>query len=176
MRMMIAASALLLAGCATADTELESPKAPGETIRFTAGRCFGACPAYSLRVTPDGSGLLEPEKFTAVPGLTRFTVTPLQYRKLRASLAPYRPETGTEKRIAHDENCASFATDMPNYTVEWTGGMVGKFSRLDFQSGCMDPRYGRLRVAIAAIPKLLEIENMLKAPVANKVAKKAVKK
>ncbi|MEC3910243.1 DUF6438 domain-containing protein [Sphingobium sp. CR2-8] len=168
MRMMIAASLLLLTGCTAADTELETPKAPGETIRFTAGRCFGACPAYSLRVTPDGSGLLEPEKFTAVPGPTRFTVTPLQYRKLRASLAPYRPETGTEKRIGHNENCTRFATDMPTYAVEWTGGMPGKTTRLNFQSGCMDPRYGRLRTAIAAIPKLLEIEKMLKAPAAKK--------
>jgi hypothetical protein len=178
-RMTMALAALMtLAGCAADDTELETPKAPGETIRFTAGRCFGACPSYSLRVTPDGSGLLEPEKFTAVPGPTRFTVTPLQYRKLRASLSPYRPETGTEKRIGNNENCTRFATDMPTYAIEWTGGMVGKSARLNFQSGCMDPRYGRLRTAIAAIPRLLEIEKMLKVPVpkAPAIKKPAIKK
>ncbi len=158
--------ALFLAGCATEDTELETPKAPGDTIRFTAGRCFGACPAYTLRVTPDGSGILEPEKFTAVPGPTRFTVTPAQYKRLRASLLPYRPPTGTEKRIGHGENCTRFATDMPGYTIEWSGG-TGKVTRLDFQSGCMDARYGRLRTTIAAIPQLMDVEKMLKAPSAS---------
>ena len=92
-RMIIAATVMLLAGCATADTELDTPRAAGDTIRFTAGRCFGACPAYSVQVTPDGSGLLEPDKFTAVPGPTRFTVTPAQYRQLRLALAPYRRPT-----------------------------------------------------------------------------------
>lgn len=161
MRMMMAASALLLAGCATADNELETPRAAGETIRFTAGRCFGACPSYSLRVTPDGSGILEPEKFTAVPGPTRFTVSPAQYRRLRASLAPYRPQTGTDKRIAHGENCTRFATDMPGYKIEWSR-KDGKPTRLEFQSGCMDARYGTLRTTIAAIPKMLDVERMIK--------------
>lgn len=163
-KIIMVGMALLVAGCAREDMQLETPKAPGETIRFTAGRCFGACPAYSLRVTPDGSGILEPEKFTAVPGPTRFTVTPAQYKRLRASLAPYRPVTGTEKRIGHNENCTRFATDMPGYGIEWSGRAGGKPTRLDFQSGCMDARYARLRTAIAAIPRLLDVEPMLKAP------------
>lgn len=160
-RMMIAAATMLLAGCATADTELDIPRAAGDTISFTAGRCFGACPAYTVRVTPDGSGLLEPEKFTAVPGPTRFTVTPAQYRQLRMALAPYKPPVGTEKRIAHGENCTRFASDMPGYRIEWTRGET-KPTRLDYQSGCMDARYGKLRTTIGSIPKLLGIEAMLK--------------
>ncbi|WP_088183291.1 DUF6438 domain-containing protein [Sphingobium sp. Z007] len=161
-RYAMMAGLLLLAGCVSGgDTELEKPKAPGETIRFTAGRCFGACPSYSLRVTPDGSGLLEPEKFTAVPGPTRFAVSMVQYRRLRAALAPYRPLSGTAKRIGNGENCTRFATDMPGYTIEWTGDK-GKPTRLEFQSGCMDARYAKLRTTIAAIPKMLDIEPMLK--------------
>lgn len=167
MRMTMLAALMAMTGCAGADTELEKPRAPGDTIRLTAGRCFGACPAYSLRVTPDGSGLLEPERFTAVPGPTRFAVSTAQYRRLRASLAPFRPQNGTTKRIAQGENCTRFATDMPGYTLEWTGG-TGKPTRLEFQSGCMDARYGRLRTAIAAIPRMLDIEPMLKAPAARK--------
>lgn len=167
MRLTMLAGLMMVAGCAGADTELEKPKAPGETIRLTAGRCFGACPAYSLRVTPDGSGLLEPERFTAVPGPTRFAVSAAQYRRLRAALAPFRPLSGTTKRIAQGENCTRFAIDMPGYSLEWSGGM-GKPTRLDFQSGCMDARYGRLRTAIAAIPKMLDVEPMLKAPVVTK--------
>lgn len=162
---IIAAGAVMLAGCVTdREAELEPPRAPGDVIRFTAGPCFGACPSYTLRVTPDGSGLLEPQRFTAVPGPTRFTVTPVQYRRLRTLLAPYRPATGTERRIANGENCVRFATDMPGYTVEWARG-AGKPTRLEFQSGCMDARYARLRTAIAVIPKLLDIEPMLKQSV-----------
>lgn len=160
---MALASAVLLAGCVTdrGEVELEKPTAAGDTIRFTASRCFGACPAYSLRVTPDGSGLLEPERFTAVPGATRFTVTPAQYRRFRASIAAYKPPVGTTKRIANGENCQRFATDMPGYSIEWRRGS-GKPTRLDYQSGCMDARYARLRTAIGGVPKALGIEAMLK--------------
>ena len=158
---MILVSAALLAGCARDKAELERPRTPGDTIRFSAGPCFGTCPVYTLQVTPDGSGLIEPQRFTAVPGATRFTVTQLQYRRFREALSPYRPATGTAKRIAHEENCARFATDMPGYVLEWSRGDA-KPTRLEFQSGCMDARYGRLRATIAAIPRLLDIEPMVK--------------
>src|SRR3546814_11835699 len=93
--------------------ELEKPTLAGDTIRFSAGPCFGACPSYSLRVTPDGSGLIEPQRFTAIPGPTRFTVTPAQYRRFRAALAQLRPAQGTVRRIGQGESCVRFATTMP---------------------------------------------------------------
>lgn len=161
-RMTMLAAALMMTGCATGEgVDLEKPRLPGDTIRFTAGRCFGTCPAYSLRVTPDGSGLIEPEKFTAVPGPTRFAVTPAQYRRFRAALSVHRPPTGTTKRIAHGENCDRFATDMPAYVIEWTGADA-KPTRLEYQSGCLDPRYGKLRATIASIPRMLDVESMVK--------------
>ena len=57
---------------------------------------------------------------------------------------------------------------MPSYTIEWTrgegkgGGKGAKPTRLDFQSGCMDSRYAKLRTTIGGIPKTLGIEPMLK--------------
>lgn len=158
---MILVSVTLLTGCAQDRAELEPPKTPGDTIRFSAGPCFGACPTYTLQVTPDGSGLIEPERFTAVPGATRFTVTTMQYRRFRAALAAYRPASGTTKRIAHGENCTRFATDMPGYIIEWSRADA-KPTKLEFQSGCMDAQYGRLRATIAAIPRMLDIEAMVK--------------
>ncbi len=134
----------------------------GDSIRITAGPCFGFCPSYSVLVTPDGSGLLEPRRNTAVPGPTRFTVTVATYRKLRASLAAFRPATGQEKRIDHQENCTRFATDMPGYEIEWTRKGADK-TELRFQSGCGDARYAKLKAALRAMPKLLDIEPMLKA-------------
>lgn len=159
--MMILAGAALVAGCSGERPELEKPVAAGDTIRFSAGPCFGVCPSYSLRVTPDGSGLLEPERFTSVPGATRFTVTPAQYRRFRSALAQFRPAAGTVKRISSGENCTRFATDMPGYTIEWTRD-ERPATRLEFQSGCMDASYGKLRATIAAIPRMLDIDAMVK--------------
>lgn len=157
---MLIALPLLLAGCATAEPGLEPPRAAGDVIRFTAGRCFGSCPTYSLHVSPDGSGLLEPQRFTSVPGPTRFTITPAQYRRLVATLAPHRPAAGTSRKIAHGAECERFATDLPGYVIEWTRpGQAA--TRLEYQSGCMDARYGPLRVAIAAVPRILDVEHML---------------
>lgn len=154
------AAALWLTGCATVQDD-GVPAAKGERIDFTAGPCFGVCPSYSVSVTPEGSGLLKPERFTAVPGPTRFTITPAQYRRLRDTLSSYRPATGTSKRIAHGENCDSFATDMPGYKMIWSREGADR-TELDFQSGCFDARYAGLRAAVASVPGLLGIENMLK--------------
>ncbi|QGP77657.1 DUF6438 domain-containing protein [Sphingobium sp. CAP-1] len=159
-KILVATGLLCLTGCMAGQEALEPPKAPGDVIRFTAGRCFGACPAYRVQVSPDGAALLEPERFTSVPGPTRFTVTHAQYRKLVATLAPHRPAAGTTQVIAHGKSCERFATDMPGYTIEWSRpGQAA--TRLDYQSGCMDARYGRLRVAIAAVPKILDMQHML---------------
>lgn len=158
---MILAVPALLGACAMEQAELEKPASAGDTIKFSAGPCFGVCPSYGLQVTPDGSGLIEPQRFTAVPGPTRFTVTPLQYRRFRAALAQFRPAEGTVKRIGHGENCTRFATDMPAYVIEWTRG-EGRPARLEFQSGCMDAGYGKLRAAIASIPRMLDIAAMVK--------------
>lgn len=160
-RLMLA-GALLLAGCVTGERpELEAPVAAGDTIRFSAGPCFGVCPSYRLTVTPDGSGLIEPERFTAVPGPTRFAVSMAEYKRFRAALLPHRPPTGTTRRIGHGENCERFATDMAGYTLEWTQAKAAP-TKLDYQSGCMDARYGKLRATIAAIPKMLGVEAMVK--------------
>ncbi|PZU08468.1 MAG: hypothetical protein DI606_14945 [Sphingobium sp.] len=157
---IVALGVLALAGCAAKEDGLEPPKAPGDVIRFTAGRCFGACPTYTLQVSPDGSGLLEPQRFTSVPGPTRFTLTTAQYRRLVATLAPHRPATGSTKRIAQGQDCDRFATDMPTYVIEWTRPDQPS-TKLEYQSGCMDAKHGRLRVAIAAVPRILDIQSML---------------
>lgn len=158
---------MLTAGCIT-DRGEEDIASSGsaaaranDTIKVSAGPCFGFCPSYSVTVTADGSGLLVPVRNTSVPGPTRFTVTTAQYRKLRASLAAFRPATGQSKRIGQGENCERFATDMPGYDIEWAREGADK-TELDFQSGCFDARYAKLRSALSAMPRLLEIEAMLK--------------
>jgi hypothetical protein len=160
-------SIMALAACATAHPTGKPPAKPkpvamADTIRFSAGPCFGFCPSYSVTVAPNGSAVLIPERNTAVPGETRFTVTADQYRRLRSAFAPFRPATGTEKRIAHGENCERAATDMPAYEIVWIREGKDK-TELDFYSGCFDARYAKLRTAVASVPKILDIEKMLKA-------------
>jgi hypothetical protein len=161
--MAVAALTALLAGCATARHGAPVPAPGADTIRFSAGPCFGFCPVYSVTVKPAGASLLTPERNTAVPGETRFTVAPSQYRRLRDSFAPFRPKTGSEMRIGPGENCERAATDLPEYRIVWTQQGQDE-TQLNFYSGCFDERYARLRAAIAALPQLLEIEAMLKAP------------
>ncbi len=160
----LAAATIILSGCVTTgdgETITPPPGARADTISITAGPCFGACPSYKVTVTPDGSGLLEPRRFTAVPGPTRFTVTTQQYRRLRTALMAYRPTTGMTKKIGQ-ESCTRFATDHPGYVIQWTRAGT-KATQLDFQSGCHDARYAKLRAAITAMPKTLDIEPMLKS-------------
>lgn len=164
MRAIITGLALLaLAGCATMDAPPAGPAPVADTIRFSAGPCFGACPSYAVIVEPDGSAVLLPERNTSVPGETRFTVTPDQYRRLRASFAPFRPPTGAQKHIVPGEKgCARVATDHSSYSVLWTRTGLPK-TQLNFYGGCHDPQNARLRAAVAAVPRLLDIEKMLKA-------------
>lgn len=160
MRTLMISMIALLSGCATAPAA-PTPAAKVDTISFSAGRCFGTCPVYRVTIEPDGSGVLFPEKFTSVPGETRFTVTPQQYRRLRDSLAPFRPATGTKKNIGPgDPSCKRMATDMPGYRIVWDRAPQ-KPTQLDYYGGCHDPQHTRLRAAIAAVPKLLNIEPML---------------
>jgi len=55
---------------------------------------------------------------------------------------------------------------MPAYTIEWTRE-DRQPTRLEFQSGCMDHAYGKLRATISSIPKMLDIDAMVK-PAANR--------
>lgn len=160
----VAGMPLWLAACAHKAEVAQGPLPTADTIRFAAGPCFGACPSYNVTVEPDGSGVLIPQKNTAVPGETRFTVTTAQYRRLRAALAPWRPTTGTKKRIAPNENCTRAATDMPGYQIEWSRRGQGR-TNLDFYSGCSDARYAGLRKAVGDVPAILDIQKMLKVPV-----------
>lgn len=149
---------LILSGCAT--TRDSKPVARADTIRFSAGPCFGICPVYSVTVEPDGSGVLVPQRNTSVPGETRFSVTPAQVRRLHAAFAPFRPATGKDFRISRGENCERAATDMPGYQIVWTREGQDK-TVLDFYSGCFDARYGKLRAAVNALPDILDIRPML---------------
>ncbi|ATY32609.1 DUF6438 domain-containing protein [Sphingomonas psychrotolerans] len=151
---------LALGGCIP---ESRIPAGPvpieGDSIRYETGPCFGRCPVYSVTVRPDGSGVFDGKRFTAVTGERSFTLSRAQYEAFAARLAPYRPASG-EVRYAHGEaNCTNAPTDMPSVDVRWTRA-IGDSQGLYFYLGC---RRGNEAVAeaLGGAVELLPIEPMI---------------
>ncbi|SEM47816.1 hypothetical protein SAMN05192583_0345 [Sphingomonas gellani] len=157
MRMATAAWAMLgmagaLAGCA----HHRVPRG-GETISYATAMCFGTCPVYTVTVGPDGQGVFNGEKFTAVAGERRFQATPEQVRAFTAALAKVRTE-GDREITPGKPGCTDFATDMPGATVRWQG--AGGVSSLTFNYGCArDNR--QIADALRAAPGLLPIGDLV---------------
>jgi len=127
---------LALAGCIP---QGRAPAGPmpieGDSISYETGPCFGGCPVYAVTVRPDGTGVFEGKRFTAVTGTRNFALSRAQYDAFAARLAPYRPASG-EVRYSHGEpNCPNAPTDMPSIDVRWTRA-IGDSQGLHFYLGC----------------------------------------
>jgi hypothetical protein len=151
-----AALLLALAGCATTADAGQA----GEAISYETGPCFGACPVYKVKVSPDGSGTFEGRRFTAATGTRNFQLTPAQYRAFAAQLAPVRPARGTVRYAG--ETCRMMATDLPSAEVVWSGS--GEERRLYFYFGCDMERNRALAERIRAAPRLLPIADLIGRP------------
>lgn len=158
-----AAVALLLGGCIPSAHPPETPR-PMETdaIRYETGPCFGACPVYAVTVHPDGSGVFEGRRFTAVTGTRSFHATPAQVAAFAARLAPYRPASGERRYAPGEANCRNAATDMPSVTVRWTRA-AGDSQSLYFYFGCNRQALGRMADALGNAPDALPIQDMIGA-------------
>jgi hypothetical protein len=162
--LMLGAAALALAGCVRPGTPDTGRPVPieGDSISYTTGPCFGACPVYSVMVRPDGTGVFEGKRFTAVTGERRFTLSPAQYAAFAARLAPYRPASG-EVRYAHGEpNCSQAVTDMPSVDVTWTRA-IGDSQRLYFYFGCDRQKNRAMADALGNAPDALPIGELVGA-------------
>nr|WP_294811546.1 DUF6438 domain-containing protein [uncultured Sphingomonas sp.] len=158
----LAVVALALAGCIPAARAPQGPMPiEGDTITYETGPCFGRCPVYAVTVRPDGTGVFEGKRFTAVTGERSFTLSRAQYDAFAARVAPYRPASG-EVRYAHGEpNCVSAPTDMPSIDIRWTRA-IGDSQGLYFYLGC---RRGNEAVAeaLGGAVELLPIEALIGA-------------
>ena len=73
-----------LVGCASTP-----PQAQGmmqETIRYSSSPCFGACPIYSVEISPSGAVHFDGKQYTKVTGTQDLTVSPSVYKKLQQEL------------------------------------------------------------------------------------------
>jgi hypothetical protein len=153
----IGALALLASGCMT--TAGERPIAiESDSIRYETGPCFGACPVFSVSVSPDGTGTFDGRQHTAVQGRRSFRISPTQYRAFSAHLAPLRPAEGSVRMSG--EACRQMATDLPSAEVTWFS-QIGNSQSYYFYYGCDMERNRAIAERLRSAPALLPIREMI---------------
>ncbi|UYY58232.1 DUF6438 domain-containing protein [Sphingomonas sp. S2-65] len=159
--MAMGAAALVLAGCASDQARPGgTPVAiEGDSITLETGPCFGACPVYAVTVKPDGTGVFEGKRFTAVSGERSFRLSRAQYDAFAGALAPYRPASGDVRYEMGSPNCGNAPTDMPSTEVRWTRA-IGDGQKLHFYHGCRSEN-AALAQALRDAPGLLPIGAMI---------------
>src|SRR3546814_8814740 len=88
---LLLAPLIALAGCVAGGTATPADRA---TITYATQPCFGACPVYTVTVSPDGQGVFAGKRFTAVTGERPFALPSDAYDRFAAALAPNRPGSG----------------------------------------------------------------------------------
>lgn len=159
-RILAGMTVLTLAGCIPPGRGPQPIPVESDSITYETGPCFGACPVYSVTVRPDGSGVFDGKRFTAVSGERRFTLTPAQYAAFAARLAPYRPETGNVRYAQGEPLCQRAATDMPSVDIRWTRA-IGDSQSLHFYFGCDLEKNRAMRDALGRAPDALPIGELI---------------
>ena len=159
--MAMGAAALVLGACASGQARPGgTPVAiEGDSIRLETAPCFGTCPVYAVTVKPDGTGVFEGKRFTAVSGERRFSLSPAQYDAFAGALAAYRPESGDVRYAPGEANCPNAPTDMPSTQVTWTRA-IGDSQGISFYHGCRNDNPA-LAQALRDAPGLLPIVEMI---------------
>ena len=128
------------------------------SITMERGPCMGTCPVYRFKVTADGTGLFEGQRFTAVQGKHSFSVTPEAWAAFQTALAPYRPQ-GMREVVPGHPHCRQVVTDHPSVSVVWKD--EDGTDRLSFNFGCRDPENQAMARALADAPDLLPVAEMI---------------
>jgi hypothetical protein len=157
----LAVAALALAGCIPAGRAPQGPMPiEGDSIRYETGPCFGRCPVYSVTVRPDGTGVFEGKRFTAVTGERSFTLSRAQYDAFAARLAPYRPASGQVRYSPDNPRCVEAATDLPSVEVTWTRA-IGDSQSLYYYFGCKLANDDRIADVLGGASDMLPIEALI---------------
>lgn len=129
-----------------------------DAITYETGPCFGACPVFKVTVRPDGGGVFEGRRFTAVTGERGFRLSPAQYRAFAEQLAPLRPREGSVRLAG--ENCRRTATDLPSAEVTWLS-QIGTSQSYYFYHGCDIEQNRAIAERLRRAPSLLPIGEMI---------------
>ena len=145
-----------LVGCATTPDQPQDTMQ--ETIRYSSSPCFGACPIYSVEVSPYGAVHFDGKQYTKVIGTQDLTVDPSVYKKLQQELKTYRPETGANVKTT---GCVQTATDQPS-AYFWWKRPDGTITRLSHYQGCISPANAEFNKLIERLPTLIGIEDLVR--------------
>lgn len=145
-----------LVGCATTPDQPQDTMQ--ETIRYSSSPCFGACPIYSVEVSPSGAVHFDGKQYTKVIGTQELTVDPSVYKKLQQELKTYRPETGANVKTT---GCVQTATDQPS-AYFWWKRPDGTITRLSHYQGCISPANAEFNKLIERLPTLIGIEDLVR--------------
>jgi hypothetical protein len=160
---IIALGALALSGCVKPSGG-PGPGKPvpieGDSVRYETGPCYGRCPVYAVTVHPDGTGVFEGKRFTAVTGEKPFTLSRAQYDAFVAKLAPYRPESGQVRYAPGQQNCQPAATDASSVNITWTRA-IGDSQGLYFYYGCRAPANLAIGQALGEASEALPIQDLI---------------
>ena len=144
-----------LVGCASAPSETSNTVQ--ETIHYSSSPCFGACPIYSVEISPSGTVNFNGKQYTKVTGTRDLQVDPAVYKKLQSELKTYRPETGSNVKTT---GCVQTATDKPS-SYFWWKQADGTTTRLSHYTGCISPANDELNKLIDKLPTLIGIEELV---------------
>ena len=145
-----------LVGCATTPDQPQDTMQ--ETIRYSSSPCFGACPIYSVEVSPSGAVHFDGKQYTKVIRTQDLTVDLSVYKKLQQELKTYRPETGANVKTT---GCVQTATDQPS-AYFWWKRPDGTITRLSHYQGCISPANAELNKLIERLPTLIGIEDLVR--------------
>ncbi|ENU29707.1 hypothetical protein F991_02194 [Acinetobacter sp. CIP-A165] len=144
-----------LVGCAT--TAQQPQDTVQETIRYSTSPCFGACPIYSVEISPSGKVHFDGKQYTKVVGTQDLTVDPSVYSKLQQELKTYRPETGMSVKTTA---CEETATDQQNAYFSWSRP-DGTVTKLSHYMGCISPANAELNKLIEKLPKMIGVDGLV---------------
>ena len=149
-------AALALGGCTTVPGD--EPAQGTESIAFSTGPCFGACPLFEVEVASDGEGTFRGERFVAAKGERSFTASAAEWQAFAERLAPYRPETSV--KYGHGACDGPTVTDQASVVVTWHDA-DGTETTLDWYLGCRQPGLAENRERIYGAWQELPLDDLV---------------
>jgi len=134
--LFLALTAFWLTACATAQ-----PGPAWTAIEISEGACFGTCPIYTIRVTPDDRYELNGERFTRTSGETTGTLEAGSFQRLAAILQAHDAESlPADITPGNPDACGrGIMSDLPDFRLDLTSG--GGRQAIAWYPGCAGSPY-----------------------------------
>lgn len=152
---LLALTALGLTACATAQTGSGQPGPAWTEIEISEGACYGTCPIYTIRVTPDDRYELNGERFTRTSGETTGTLEAGSFQRLAAILQAHDAESlPADITPGNPAACGrGIMSDLPDFRLGLTSG--GGRQTIAWYPGCAGSPYrdalSQIRTAVREV-------------------------